>query len=150
MYARLTGAFVLTLALVTPVALGGRKTDDAKKLRGTWTLVSGEDQGKPIPPEKLKGNRVAISDKTIVASDRDNKKVYVMTYKLDPSQKPHAIDMTVVEGDEKLKGKSAKGIYELKGDTLRLAYAFAGARPTEFATQKGDKQLSFVLKRVKP
>jgi uncharacterized protein (TIGR03067 family) len=150
MYARLTCALVLALALVTPAAPGGGEKDDAKKLRGTWTLVSGEDQGKPVPPEKLKGNLVAISDKTIVANDRDNKKLFVMTYKLDPSQKPPAIDMTIIEGDASQKGKTAKGIYELKGDTLRLAYAFAGARPTEFTTKKGDKHLSFVLKRVQP
>jgi uncharacterized protein (TIGR03067 family) len=150
MYARLTCAFVLALAAVTPALPGDGTKGEAKKLRGTWTLVRGEDQGKPIPPEKLKGGVIAISDKTIIANDKDHKKVFVMTYRLDPTQKPRAIDMTIIEGDEKQKGKTAKGIYELEGDTLKLAYAFAGPRPTSFTTKKGDKHLSFVLKRAQP
>ncbi len=148
MYARLTCAFVLTLALVSPAVPGGTKKDETKKLHGTWTMVSGEDQGKPIPPEKLKGHFVAISDRTIIANDRDNKKLFVMTYRIDTTQKPNAIDMKIIEGDEKLKNKSAKGIYELKGGMLKLAYAFAGPRPTRFTTKEGDKHLSFVLKRM--
>ena len=150
MCARLTCAFVLALTLAAPALPGDRAKDDVRKMLGTWTLIQSEDQGKMIPPDTLKGTLVVISEKTMIANDKDYKKIFVMTYKLDTSQKPQAIDMTVVEGDENLKGKSAKGIYELKGETLRLAYAFAGARPTEFTTKKGDKHLSFVLKRAKP
>ena len=46
-------------------------------------------------PEKLRGNLVVIGKDTIVANDKDNKRVYVMSYKVDPSQKPPAIDMTI-------------------------------------------------------
>ena len=146
MRVRLTCAFVLALTLAAPAFPGDQAREDAKKMRGTWTLIQGEDQGKPVPPDKLKGSLVVISEKTIIANDRDNKKILVMTYQLDPSQKPAAIDLTIVEGSD--KGKTAKGIYALEGDLLKLAYAYAGSRPSSFVTKKGDKHLSFVMKRI--
>jgi uncharacterized protein (TIGR03067 family) len=148
MYARLSCALVLALALTAAALPGGRGKDDAKKLEGTWTLIRGEDQGKEVPKDKLRGQLVVISKKTIIANDKDNKKVFVMSYKLDPSQKPAAIDMTIVEGSQ--KGQTAKGIYAFEKDLLKLAYAFAGDRPTTFVTKEGDKHLSFVLKRIQP
>jgi uncharacterized protein (TIGR03067 family) len=146
MHVRLTCAVAFTLALAIPALSGEGTKGDARKLEGTWALVSGQDQGKPVPPEKLEGNLVVFSKTTIVANDKDNKKVFVMSYKLNPAQKPRAIDMTISEGPQ--KGKSAKGIYKLEGDTLQLAYSIGGDRPTSFTTKKGDKRLSFVLKRV--
>ena len=41
-----------------------------------------------------------------------------MTFKIDPSKKPKAIDFTAADGSA--KGKPSKGIYELDGDTLNL------------------------------
>ena len=146
MRVRLTCAFVLALSLAVPAFPGDQARDDVKKMLGTWTLIQGEDQGKPIPPDKLKGHLVVISEKTMVANDKDNNKVFVMTYKLDPAQNPAAIDLTIVEGSD--KGKTARGIYAFEGDLLKLAYAFAGSRPTTFTTRKGDKHLSFVMKRI--
>jgi uncharacterized protein (TIGR03067 family) len=146
MRVRLTCAFVVALTVTAPALPGDRAKDDAKKMLGTWALIQGEDQGKPVPEDKIKGNLVVISDKTIIANDRDNKKVFVMTYKLDPSQKPAAIDLTIVEGTSKFK--SAKGIYVIEGELLKLAYAYEGARPTAFTTKPGDKHLSFVMKRI--
>ena len=146
MCARLTCAFVLALTLAAPALPGDRAKEDSRKMLGTWTLIQGEDQGKTIPPDTLKGTLVVISAKTMIANDKDNKKIFVMTYKLDPSQKPAAIDLTIVEGSD--KGKTAKGIYAFEGALLKLAYAYAGSRPTTFETRKGDKHLSFVMKRV--
>src|SRR5262249_58973132 len=107
------------LAVAALAVAGDRAGEAARKLEGPGAVVSGQDQGKPVPPEKLQGNLVVFSKDTIVANDKDNKKVFVMSYKLDPARKPSAIDMTISEGPQ--KGKSAKGIYKLEGDTRRLA-----------------------------
>ncbi len=148
MYARWLAVLVIPCALTASALCGGRAEGDAKKLQGTWSLTGGEDQGKPVPAEKLQGNLVVIAKGTIIANDKDHKKLYVMTYKLDPSRKPHAIDMTIAEGRD--KGKTAKGIYELQGDNLKLCYSIGGDRPATFSTKAGDKHLCFAMKRFKP
>jgi uncharacterized protein (TIGR03067 family) len=148
MYAR--SILIVAVAAVLPIAaLPGEKGDaDLKKLQGTWRIMRGEDQGKPVPPEKLQGNLVVIEKQTMIANDKDHKKVYVMTFKLDASRTPKALDMTITEGKD--KGKTAKGIYALEGDDLKIAYSFGVDRPKQFKTKEGDKHLFFVLKRIKP
>jgi uncharacterized protein (TIGR03067 family) len=148
MHARALLVLVLPCALVVPVVSGEKGAEDLEKLQGTWTLVSGENEGKPVPPDKIQGSLVVIRKGTMIANDKDNKKLYVMEFKLDPAQRPKAIDMTITEGPD--KGKAAKGIYALQGDRLELAYAIAGERPKSFSTKPKDAHLSFVLRRVKP
>ena len=41
------------------------------------------------------------------------------------------------------------GIYELKGDDLKMCVGMDGDRPKEFATQAGINTMLFVLKRDK-
>ena len=72
MYARLTCAFVLALTLVTPALPGGTAKDDAKKLRGTWTLVSGErlklGPVRPVPERTdLAPGELAVSKHSVLA-----------------------------------------------------------------------------------
>ena len=68
----------------------------------------------------------------------------------DPTKKPKHIDYIHQEG--MLKDKKWEGIYELKGDTLKICYAEADSekeRPSEFKTLKNSKLLYLELKREK-
>ena len=59
------------------------------------------------------------------------------------------MDFKVVEG--KLKGTMLEGVYEIKGDDLKICFRNNEVknRPTDFST-KGDANLDlFVLKRQK-
>jgi hypothetical protein len=59
---------------------------------------------------------------------------------------PLAIDLT----SEKNPDKAVPGIFEVKGDTLKLCWAKSGGpRPTEFSTKKGADEVLFVLRREK-
>ena len=81
---------------------------------------------------------------------RDGGKVLVeATFKLDPSKKPKTFDLTITsEGDN--KGKTQLGVYKIDGDTLMFCIApFDGARPTEFASEKGSGRILTTYKRVK-
>ena len=121
--------------------------DHAGKLLGTWVIVSGEEDGKPSPAEKIKGSKMTVDKKSIKLTDKDDKQLWVIDYKLDASKKPAAIDMTVAEGPG--ASKSSKGIYELDGDTLKLCYALPGGdRPKDFKTKEGAKENCFILKRA--
>jgi uncharacterized protein (TIGR03067 family) len=72
-----------------------------------------------------------------------------MTYTLDPSQKPKAIDVTHKSSRQKGEVVTNQGIYELKGDELKIVLrAKGGERPKEFEAKDANTTLT-VLKRIK-
>jgi RNA polymerase sigma-70 factor (ECF subfamily) len=139
MVARLS-VFLFAGLLCTSLLAADAKSD---KLEGTWKVVGGEEGGKAFPTKDVKGE-VIITKDTITVQSKEDKRV--MRYKVDPSRKPGTIEMTTLEGKD--KGETAQGIYQLEGDTLKMAFAPKGQeRPTEFSTKAGSKQMMFVMKR---
>jgi RNA polymerase sigma factor (sigma-70 family) len=117
--------------------------DDLKKLQGTWRLVAAEEGGKAVPPQNFGRDTHWVFDGT-KATFTSGKRVLTGTVTLDPAKDPRWIDLTV--------GKDfvLRGIYELKGDTLRLSLPPAGAeRPTEFRTREGTQQALATYERDK-
>jgi uncharacterized protein (TIGR03067 family) len=118
---------------------------DLKKLEGTWKCISLEVGGKKLPDEKLKETNLRLvvkGDKWIIKSANLESEV---SYKIDPTKKPKAIDT------KHPKGKTNLGIYELEGD--RLKFCDAGhadrERPKEFTSEAGTPQSLWVFERVK-
>jgi len=74
------------------------------------------------------------------------KEVATGTFTVDPGKTPMAIDKKITNGDA--KGKTAVGIYEVKGDDAKMAWARPGEtdRPTEFS---GKSHRMTTLKRIK-
>ena len=126
------------------------KAAPAPDLVGSYEIVSGEDNGMPVPEERIKGSTVRITAETIVVVDKDEKEVYVTKYALNTETKPYKITMVETGGPRGRKGEKAVGIIA-PGDeegTLKLAYAYEGGiLPTEFKTEAGAKQLCFTMKR---
>lgn len=119
---------------------------DRDRLVGNWTVVSGQEDGKALPAEKVKGSRVVITQDSWTVHEENNQK-RVMAFKIDPSTTPRHIDFTTTEGSD--KGKTSQGIYSLEGDTLRIAFAQPGQdRPKDFNTKEGSKAMGFVMKRA--
>lgn len=119
-----------------------------KNLNGTWTYVSIESNGKPIPAERLVPLRVTINgEKWTVTSG--SKLVEQATIRVDSSTKPMTFDLTVQQGDVG-KGQTLPGIFELDGDTLRVCFSLPGKeRPKEVASRPGSGLDLNVLKRQK-
>jgi len=132
---------VIVLGLATAPSQDAKRDDE--RLRGTWEVISLVEGGKEMPDQKGqttitflgKGKlRVKVKDQTSEG-----------TYKLDPSRSPKWVEMSK-DGDTFL------GIYELKGDTLRLCFATGAGkeRPTRFESRTDGPATTFaVLKRVK-
>ncbi len=119
---------------------------DLQELQGTWTLASGEDDGKPLPEALLKDSHLTFDRDQHTAKVGD--KTYRGTHKLDASTKPKAIDITDTEGP--FKDKTVRGIYELEGDEFRICYAVDGKdRPKQLLGKAGTGQRYHVWKRVK-
>lgn len=137
------------LVVMTILALGAGATADAKKdlekLAGTWETSELIYNGKE---HKLKFKVVFKGDQGVV---QDNEKVtneYArIKFKLDPAAKPRAMDITIVAGSQ--TDAKMEGIYELKGDELRIcAKVFGNDRPTEFAAPDGSSIVLLTLKRA--
>jgi uncharacterized protein (TIGR03067 family) len=132
---------ILTSVLIVPVGASEDAKGDKEKIQGVWTVVSVHDGGKKRDIE----DGVVTIDKDKVTSKRGDKLDKEFTYEMDPTQKPTWIDLTA--GDKKMLG-----IYELKGDNLKICLneVQGGERPTEFVSKAGSpNDLLIVLKRNK-
>jgi uncharacterized protein (TIGR03067 family) len=146
---RVVGLSLLMVGLVlVSRGLGGQEAKKKSKLDGTWKPVSVVKNGKEEADTKDHSLLFAGDTFSVKAGDKVEIKG---TFKRDRSKKPHEIDMTVTEGPEKVTGKVLKGIYELKGDTLKWCFTADpdGDRPTEFTAPEGRRVMFITLKRVK-
>src|SRR5579872_5299870 len=141
-----------TLVLIAAGGTGTRADDrqnvekELRKFQGTWTFASVEAAGKEQPAAEFKGMTVTFAGDKFTVKKGDEV-IQAGTQKLDPSRSPKTIDVTVAEGLS--KGAVMLGIYEIRGDTLKVCFDPEGKkRPTEFASTSGSQTL-VVHKRVK-
>jgi uncharacterized protein (TIGR03067 family) len=132
---------VITALLVTPP---DDAKEDLKKLEGVWKLVSGEKDGKIIDDATLRTARLVIKGDTHTVKVGEDS--FIGTHKVNPDQKPKAIDAMDTEGT--YKGKTSLGIYEIKGDEFKVCFAPPGKeRPKEFTSKSGTGNMVHVWKR---
>src|SRR5262249_13808912 len=116
----------------------------ASALVGTYSIVAGERDGRPEPPERVLGTVVRFTETTVSVTDKDKKETFSASYTLDASKTPCRITLTSTVAP--VKGEVAEGLIKKDGDTVTLIYALpGGAAPTAFKT--GAKQMMFVLKK---
>jgi uncharacterized protein (TIGR03067 family) len=139
-------ALALGLLIAANSSGGDVAKKDLKKLEGTWGMVSGEAKG-----EKLSESAIKIAKLTIVGdkySVKLGEDTIIGIQKLDPTQKPKAIDAMDTDGPN--KGKTALGIYKLEKGEFTVCLAPPGMdRPTEFTTKSGTGELLHVWKLKK-
>ena len=141
--------FGTTLLLAAPVPKEKPKVKDDEAILGSWKIESFDTDGAPGSPPKelIEGIRFVF--------EKDGKMKMTMNmngktdeqageFKLDQEAKLKTIDLTN-------HGQVAKGLYELDGDTLKLAICDSpkSDRPTELKAKKDSKVALVVFKRVK-
>ncbi len=139
----LTLGLALALFPPTPIRADNSPKGD-KDLDGEWRSTSFSFEGR----ESGDGNTTLTIDDDNLTFRRSDSADHRMTatFKVDTSKTPHTIDMTLQDGSG--KGKVSLGIYEVKGDELRLCHAAPGLdRPTEFTS--GDRRSVMVFNRIK-
>jgi uncharacterized protein (TIGR03067 family) len=144
MRTRLAAPLLGALLVLSAGLRADDKADKADvKLDGTYTVVAGENDGKAVPPEKIKGSVVLISGNKITGTDKDRKEFFAATYTLDTSKTPWVIKMKSTAPKE----AEATGLLKKEGDTVTIVYSLPGAKaPTEFKTAEGQNM--FVLKNT--
>jgi uncharacterized protein (TIGR03067 family) len=124
----------------------GPSADDVKKevekFQGSWTITKIERDGEDLS-DQIGGAEMEVKGEKYTAPN------IAATFKLDPSKKPKAIDISYSEGPA--AGQTVKGIYKLDGATLTICRALAegSERPTEFAAPAGSGKMLFEFKRKK-
>ena len=114
-------------------------------MQGTWKWVTQEGAQHPASAEDLEKTTIMFSGDKWIIRDGD-KVIQAGTQKLNATKKPSQIDTVATEGPD--KGDIMLGIYELKGDTLKVCFDPKGKeRPSSFTAKAG--QLSGTLNRVK-
>ena len=122
--------------------------EEMKKLQGKWVRIYVEADGKKSEDDQKKPGKAII---LTVNGDKYGGE----TFKLDPAKKPKHINVSTV--DDKGKAITLPGIYELKGDVLKLCFPFPfegkfdkiGKRPTEFGSKPGGNDVLEVYQREK-
>jgi uncharacterized protein (TIGR03067 family) len=132
---------------------------DLESLKGTWNVDTMGWGDKPLPKKLMKGYKFVFAGNKLtweaaIGMTKTAGGVYALDgafpcdFKIGPSKKPKEIDITL-----HLKGgdRTVKGIYEIKGDTLKVCYygSNTGRRPIDFST-KDDPKVGYVtLTRAK-
>jgi uncharacterized protein (TIGR03067 family) len=147
--------FACAAAVLLAVVAVGHSQDEASKkdlhaMEGTWKVVVHEADGNKTTEEDIKKDE----DKRLIVKAGKysiyfgKERVGAGKIKLDATKTPKQVDVTHDEGPG--KGMAMSGIYEIKGDTMRVCFAPPGKdRPKEFRTQAGSGQMLLGYKRIK-
>jgi|ERR1017187_8488818 uncharacterized protein (TIGR03067 family) len=145
---------IVCVGLLIPLGAANSQDDAVKKesakLQGDWQVVSSEEDGRATPDFIVENLKIAIKGDQITLKGVEElmKKFGKVTLKVDPSSTPKFIDFKVEAGSE--KNNEYEGIYELKGDELKICVSVVSRnRPDEFKTKAGSNRALFVLKRAK-
>jgi uncharacterized protein (TIGR03067 family) len=139
-------ALLLSFATVSAVGQSQRnKEADPKNnipsIAGTYTIASGERDGRAIAPDRLVGTVVTIDKDRILGVDKNKKEFLDVRYTIDTTSKPWVLRMraTLPAAGE------TTGLVEKDEDTVRIIYALPeAAAPAEFRTK--ERQLMFTLR----
>lgn len=134
-------ALLVAFSLTTSIFAGAALADDELvKFAGKWTVESFEFNGMPVAEmlgaiREFNGDQYSLTPKS--------GQTYSGTVKIDATQTPKQVDLMLAD-------RTLRGIYEIEGATLKLAYALEGdARPTAFES-KADSGVVLVVHKKSP
>lgn len=135
---RFTMLVACSILLLQPLPAAAADAE-LDKLQGKWTVESFEYNGASVA-EMAGAIREFAGDKyTLTPKSGDT---FTGTVKLDLAPTPKHIDLM-------LPDRTLKGIYEVDGATLKIAYTLEGdARPSEFASKPDSGVVLVVHKKV--
>jgi uncharacterized protein (TIGR03067 family) len=143
--------FITALVALFPLC-GATAGDDSqkelKRLEGTWEAVAEVVDGTEQVVRKGKGHRL-IFQGDVYTLQAGGKALGKGNVKVDPSKKPHTLDLIPSDGNS--PGKVIPCLYEWKGDELRVCMGRIGQpRPTGMESKEGSKHILNTYRRVKP
>jgi len=148
-----------TLALLAGLLLAAAPTppdddprEDSEKLQGSWRGVSLQIKGDFLPPSEASSLLLRFAKDTFTV-EQGGQVTVRGTFTLDATQKPKAIDLVITQTvQDKNKGTTVLGVYELGKDTLKLCTTKANGpdRPKKLAPKTGSTHTLFTFAREQP
>ncbi|MBV5326792.1 MAG: TIGR03067 domain-containing protein [Chlorobium sp.] len=135
------------------VAQAQEKIADAElqKFQGTWVMVSAEMDGKKVPEEHVKQNKITfVGNKVELFSPHQHKEVIVASItKLDVTKNPKEMHWVRANGPK--AGTTMISIYEFEGpDQYKVSFDPAALTvPKKFGTETGSGHIWHIWKRLK-
>jgi hypothetical protein len=140
-------------------SLTSKKVDDPSlpdTYVGFYRIVSGEDDGDPLPADRIGTHVVRITESIITVLDADENTLYACEYVLKPTEgeSPDRIDMENTGGPPETIGNTARGIIregtnDEGRDFVMLCYRTIGDDyPEEFTTRAQSETNLFVLEPI--
>jgi uncharacterized protein (TIGR03067 family) len=141
--------FALNALVCCAVFAGAAAASDFETVQGTWKLVAGIRDGKPMTGADLDMKLTIQGNHYSVTAGPQSTPVSAGTFQINDKTNPRQVDLAVEEGDD--KGKPVLGIYEIRaGNRHRVCFAPAGAaRPSKFGSRPGSGELFEEWERVK-
>lgn len=131
---------------------GDDAKNELKKLQGTWTMVSGEMDGKKAADDHVSKSKIIYEGNKIqiMVPNQTPETMVAEIVKIDPTKNPK--EMHFIRKNGPNAGKTLIGIYEFEGDgQYKFALDPAGATTLkEFVTKEGTGHIRNTWKRVKP
>ena len=135
-------AVLLTASLATAADKPGH---ELVPFQGTWAVQAITKNGVAVPDDQAQRLVLVVKDNTRVVKDGDEVKSKA-TFTVDSSKTPKQMDITVSDGP--LAGKTLRGIYELKDDTLTVCLTLDGdKRPDDLTAKEDSGRLLQVFKK---
>jgi uncharacterized protein (TIGR03067 family) len=133
----------LIFILIAGIGADDKPKEDADRFQGTWIVDRVERNGKK--ESQLFTIKVIFDGEKILSKVGKRDPDPQGTFKLDPKAKPKGYVVTTSDG------RVAKGIYELKDDTLKVCLSGPDDEaPTTFETKEDDNRTLIVYRREKP
>jgi RNA polymerase sigma factor (sigma-70 family) len=143
--AGLLGSLSLVWALAASGGAAGKGRSDRELLQGSWKILDVEMAGKKAEGEEAD----QIKQRKLIVKGNQMTIKFACDFTLNEKKTPREIDLEVKEGGPPEIG-TWRGIYELKGDDLKLCLSLPGGeRPKAFATEAGVLVTLVTLKRDK-
>jgi uncharacterized protein (TIGR03067 family) len=132
----------------------------ARELDGSWIVTSVVQDGQPVPDDDVRRMRHVVAGNRHTFQFADFR--FTGVHRLHPAERPKAIDIvltgglldaptlpeSVPAGEPAGTNSACRGIYERRGDVLKLCVAFGRPRPDAFSSPAGSGRMLVVYRRA--
>jgi uncharacterized protein (TIGR03067 family) len=142
------GLAFLAVVVVLPTVAARQDAPEDEKLYGTWRVTSLETMGKVEEAKEGRDASIVFSKGGKAVMKETGKPDEIGSWKVSTSKNPKEIDIIGPKQEGK-KQEFMKGVYDVQGDTLKIAISSEGPEGNRPAKIDPKEAVIVTLKRQK-